>query len=100
MKTKEELKTIKEEVEALTGRFTEPTEHELAQVAGGFKAPESKYDLGQKVKALDFSNETIEGRITEAVFNCTSYFWTYYLSDDAGVVITALPEERIIGCCL
>ena len=35
MKTKEELKEIKEEVEALNKKLAELTEEELAQVSGG-----------------------------------------------------------------
>ena len=35
MKTKEELNTLKEEVEAVSGKQQELTEEELAQVSGG-----------------------------------------------------------------
>ena len=35
MKTKEELNTIKEEVEALNKKLAELTEEELSQVSGG-----------------------------------------------------------------
>ena len=35
MKTKEELNTIKEEVEAVRGKLRELTDDELAEVAGG-----------------------------------------------------------------
>ena len=35
MKTKEELNTIKEEVEAVRGKLVELTDDELAEVAGG-----------------------------------------------------------------
>ena len=36
MKTKEELNTLKEEVEALNKKLAELNEEELAQVSGGF----------------------------------------------------------------
>ena len=36
MKTAEELKTLKEEVEALNKKLAELTDEELEQVAGGF----------------------------------------------------------------
>ena len=41
MKTKEELDTLKEEVETLNRKLHELTEVELEQVAGGFIEPES-----------------------------------------------------------
>ena len=39
MKTKEELNTLKEEVEALNKKLAELTEEELAQVSGGGGVP-------------------------------------------------------------
>ena len=42
MKTKEELKALKEEVEVLNKKLAELTEEELAEVAGGL-APGRKY---------------------------------------------------------
>ena len=37
MKTKEELNTLKEEVETVSKKLAELTEEELAQVSGGFE---------------------------------------------------------------
>lgn len=42
MKTKEELKALKEEVEVLNKKLAELTEEELAEVAGGL-APGRRY---------------------------------------------------------
>ena len=39
MKTKEELNTLKEEVETLNKKLAELTEEELAQVSGGWDVP-------------------------------------------------------------
>ena len=52
MKTKEELKALKKEVETLNNKFAELTEEELAYVAGG-----SPYGIGEKVE--DDSGENI-----------------------------------------
>ena len=40
MKTKEELNTLKEEVETLHKKLHELTEEELAQVSGGVELPD------------------------------------------------------------
>ncbi len=49
MKTKEELKALREEVKALSAKLAELTEDELAEVTGGFDfvVPESdkNYDI-------------------------------------------------------
>lgn len=42
MKTKEELKALKEEVEALNKKLAELSEEELKQVAGGFQTAPGK----------------------------------------------------------
>ena len=45
MKTKEELKELKEEVETLNRKLHELSEDELAQVTGGTAEPEVKVHL-------------------------------------------------------
>ena len=45
MKTKEELNTLKEEVETLSKKLAELTEDELAQISGGFSMKDGTYWL-------------------------------------------------------
>lgn len=42
MKTKEELNTMKKEIETMNKKFAELTERELAQVSGGHKPVDDK----------------------------------------------------------
>lgn len=60
MKTKEELNTLREEVEALNARLTELSDEELKQVTGGFKG-KFKYVLGTW-DAL-FGDDELKGKI-------------------------------------
>ena len=53
MKTPEELKELKEEVETLNKKLAELSEEELAQVCGGFDFG----DLGDRVFGLSSSIE-------------------------------------------
>ena len=48
MKTKEELKSLKQEVEASDNKLTELTDEELAQVSGGVIIPESLINIGNE----------------------------------------------------
>ena len=48
MKTKEELNTLKNEVESVSRKFSELTEEELEQVIGGITQPDIK-DYRQKL---------------------------------------------------
>ena len=45
MKTKEELKALKEEVETLNKKLAELTDEELAQVSGGVVLPVNPYTV-------------------------------------------------------
>ena len=45
MKTKEELNTLKKEVEAVNEKLQELTPEELEQVTGGGLAPSDKHDV-------------------------------------------------------
>lgn len=51
MKTKEELNTLKEEVEALRMKLAELDEEELQQVTGGACTQEYKKDIGSDKNA-------------------------------------------------
>ena len=53
MKTKEELNTMKEEVEAMNRKLHELTEEELEQVTGGFE-PGSSAKIRRPTIATDY----------------------------------------------
>ena len=53
MRTKEELSTLKEEVETLNKKLCELTDEELEQVSGGFQ-PGSTADIRLPTYAIDY----------------------------------------------
>ena len=52
MKTKEELNTLKEEVEAVNRKLHELTEEDLAQVVGGQGVPGGLLDIGHAAHSV------------------------------------------------
>ena len=62
MKTKEELNTIKEEVEALNNKLTELTDEELVHVTGGIKRAAIALATGMSFEAKTGVDEFVERR--------------------------------------
>lgn len=61
MKTKEELAALKEEYDALKAKFSDLTDEELSQVAGGVSNPPKPADLLGAEVFLSFDlNQDIE----------------------------------------
>ena len=60
MKTKEELNTIKEEVESLNEKLAELTDEELEQVTGGIKKAAIALATGMIIEAKTGVDEFVE----------------------------------------
>lgn len=71
MKTKEELNTLKEEVETLNKKLAELTEEELAQVTGGSGSGKPKFNIGDTVYCQ------LNGRRAAATVLSTKYSEVY-----------------------
>lgn len=78
-------------------KCTEIDENVLDAVAGGITAPESKYDLGDKVRYLDFQGKEVVGIICEASYFTQLSDWKYLIKDMNGNIVAEIPERSILG---
>ncbi len=69
----------------------------LDMVAGGWYAPESKYDLGDKVWFITGNGQKRLGIIAEAIYFLKEQAWTYQIGTLDGSVIGSFGEDSILG---
>lgn len=69
----------------------------LEKVAGGWYAPESKYDVGAKVFFVTNDGQKRLGIIVEAMYSPREQGWIYQIGTWDGSVIGSFEEDSILG---
>ncbi len=75
----------------------EMNENVLNDVAGGFEAPASKFDPGDKVRYLNPYGKEAVGIIYEAMYFAEYHYWKYVMTDLNGNIVCEIHEKDLLG---